>query len=113
MVATPVRVIVAYQWRLERDAFAGMLQDLRPQLDVHCVEPEHLDEAMARLTPHVVFGCRLAEAGPGTTPTWVLEYPDTEHLVNIITPQQHRTQNTLTVDDVIAILDEAEQRAIP
>jgi hypothetical protein len=112
MSTPPLRVIVAYEFFAYQDAIARMLQILRPQLNVHCVEPDDLDEAMARLRPQVVFGCRRAEEVPGISPTWVLEYPDTANRVDIITAQQHRVQITLTVDDVLAILDEAEQHAL-
>lgn len=112
MSAPPLRVIVAYELFTYQDTFARMLAILRPDLEVHCVEPAALDEAVARLAPQVVFGCRRSEDGPGASPAWVLVYPDTPNRVEIITAQHHRVQDTLTVDDVLAILDDAEQRAL-
>jgi hypothetical protein len=109
MSATPLRVIVAYEWLAYQEAVAGMLKIMRPELDVHCVEPENLDKAMICLRPQVVFGCRRTEEAPGASPTWVLSYPDASNRVDIITAQQHRVQSTLTEADVLGILDEAEQ----
>jgi len=75
-VAERVRLLVGNEPCAYREALAGALQLLRPELDVRLVAPEELDGAVRELRPHLVVCSRLSRAIRSGPVVWVLLYPD-------------------------------------
>ena len=55
-------IVVANEPRVYREAFAAVLQELRPYIEVICIEPDDLDEKVSHGRPRLVLCSQLTEA---------------------------------------------------
>lgn len=74
-----IRVLIANEPRVYREAISGALASLRPLIEVLCcADAEDLDGKAARFGPHLVICSRLTESVREGCPCWVVLYPEGE-----------------------------------
>ena len=78
-----MRVLVANEPRLYREAIAATLQELEPGVEVRVVEPEALDEEVNRDASDLVFCSRATLSVVVEAPVWVELYPEEQPLMVI------------------------------
>jgi hypothetical protein len=76
------RVLVANELRSYRETIARVITGLRPDVEVHEVEPEDLDAKVARLRPDLVICSRVTSTVESCVPVWAELYPD--HKVRVL-----------------------------
>ena len=115
-------VLVANEPRVYCQVISDALATLRPLVEVACAEPEELDEAVARLEPHLVICSRAAheEAAvwrSGCLLCWIVLYPDGEDRAEIWTcgggadgegAAAGRHLVGAEVGDLLSVVDETE-----
>lgn len=102
-----MRVLVANELCSYREAIAEVFKELRPHVEVRCVEPEDLDGEIVRVRPHMVLCSRLTEAVRSLL-AWVLLYPDGENRAEINSAGERTTLFDVQFDHLLAILDKIE-----
>ena len=104
------RVMIANEPLVYREAIAGCFQELRPHLEVLCVEPEDLGEQMARLETALVVCSRLTESVKRRSSSWIVLYPDAD-LTEMSVGGQYDIAGRLQLDGLLSILDQVESLA--
>jgi hypothetical protein len=102
-----MRILVANELRTYRETIADVFQELRPHVEIHCVDPDDLDHEIARVRPHMVLCSRLTDAVRSLL-AWVLLYPDGENRAEINTAGEHMTLFEVEFDHLLSILDKIE-----
>lgn len=102
-----MRVLVANELCSYREAIAEVFKELRPHVEIHCVEPEDLDGEIVRVRPHMVLCSRLTDAVRSLL-AWVLLYPDAENRAEISTAGERTTLINVDFDHLLSILDKIE-----
>jgi hypothetical protein len=74
-MAPPI-VLFANEPFVYREAMAGAVGAMRPDLDVRAVAPDELAAAIAREHPRFVVCSALPEAIRAHVPSWLVLYPD-------------------------------------
>lgn len=104
-----MRVLLAFDPRLYREAVARMLWEMRPHLAIISTGPDGLDGELERLEPHLV----LLDGAPSRVPTDVLAWVrvTTADQLDAIVCVDGRYSHIerMRVDDLLAIIDEAER----
>lgn len=100
-------VVVANELCTYRETLAEVFRELRPHVEIHCVEPEDLDHEIARLRPHMVLCSRLTDAVQSLL-TWVLLYPDGENQAVISSAGELVTVVDIEFDHLLSVLDNIE-----
>src|SRR3954471_9295394 len=102
-----MRILVANELCTYRETIASVFQELRPHVEVRCVEPDELDREIARVRPHMVLCSRLTEAVQSLL-AWFLLYPDGENHAVINTAGETVTLADVEFGHLLSILDKAE-----
>jgi hypothetical protein len=102
-----MRVLVANELCTYRETIADVFQELRPHVEVHCIEPDELDQEIARVHPHMVLCSRLTD-GVSSLLAWILLYPDGENHAVINTAGETVTLTDVEFGHLLSILDKAE-----
>ena len=102
-----IRVLVANELCTYRQTIADGFQELRPHFEVHCVDPDDLDQEIARVRPHMVLCSRLTDAVQSLL-AWILLYPDGENRAEISTAGERMTLIDVKFDHLLSILDKIE-----
>jgi hypothetical protein len=103
-----MRVLVANDPCLYREAITDALRELRPHLEVRAIEPDDLDGEVARLRPHLVVCSRAPDAARDGALTWVVLYPDGENRAEVITAVERATVAGIAFGDLLSIVDSTE-----
>jgi len=106
-----MRALIANDPRVYREVISDALRRLRPLIEVSAASPEELDEAVARVHPHLVICSRLTAAARAGCLAWVVLYPDGEDRAEI-GGAEGRTAllNGVEVADLLSVVDETEIR---
>lgn len=102
-----MRVLVANELCTYREAIAEIFQELRPHVEIHCIEPDDLDREIARLRPHMVLCSRLTDAVQSLL-AWILLYPDGENRAVISTAGELVTVVDIEFGHLLSNLDKTE-----
>ncbi len=103
-----MRVLVANEPCVYREAITNVLRELRPHVEVDAVEPYGLDGEIARLRPQLVVcskPCTVAENG---ALTWVLLYPNGDNRAEIVTAGERLMIAGIAFGDLLSIVDSTE-----
>ncbi len=111
-----MRVLVANDPRVYREAIAGALPELRPRLllEVFRAEPGELEREAARVLPHLIFCSRRlggTVARSAGLLAWMVLYPNGEERAEagdasgrtVVFPQG------VTLDDLLCVVDRTGQ----
>lgn len=110
-----MRVLVANDPRVYREAIAGVLPTLRPLVEVFLAEPDELEKEAKRVLPHlIVCSGRITTALARTAGllAWVVLYPDGEDRVEVGDAASGETTlfpEGFVVNDLLSVVDEASR----
>jgi hypothetical protein len=104
-----MRVLVANEPNVYREAIAEALRELRPHVEVSTAEPGDLDREIGRLEPHLVVCSRISTAVEAVR-AWVLLYPDGENRAEIKAADSRVTVEDMKLGDLISAMDGMEHR---
>ena len=102
-----MRVLVANDPCLYREAITDALRELRPQIEVSAIEPGVLEGEVARLRPHLVV-CSQISAAVRALQAWIMLYPDGENQAVINTAGEQVTVDDVRLGDLLSIIDRTE-----
>ena len=104
-------IVVANEPRAYREAFAAVLQALRPHLEVICIEPGDLDGTVAHGRPHLVLCSQLTEAVQMCCDSWILLYPNRKNRALISVAGRWTVVTNIAFPDLLSVIDELEPPA--
>jgi hypothetical protein len=99
------RVLVANELRSYRETIARVITGLRPEVEVHEVEPEDLDAKVARLRPDLVICSRVTSTVESCVPVWAELYPDHKFYSRVGRQGETTTVNDMQLPDLLKLLD--------
>jgi hypothetical protein len=102
-----MRVLVANDPCLYREAITDALRELRPQIDVSTIEPGVLEGEVARLRPHLVV-CSQINAAVHALLAWIVIYPNGENRAVINTAGEQETIKDVRLGDLLSTIDRIE-----
>jgi len=106
-----IRVLVGNDPRSYREVIAGVFHELRPEAEVHVVDPADLDRAIQQRSPHLVVCSRLT-SGVMTGPfAWVLLYPDGARTVTASVGGRRMQSQDMSLEGLLALIDRAGEMA--
>jgi len=103
----PLFVLVANEPRAYRDALAGTLAVLRPDLRVESLAPNALDRALARPRPPVVVCSRLTPRVEALACAWIVLYPGQESVAIVRGPDGGHVVPDPDLDDLLDAIRQA------
>ena len=106
------RILLGNEPRAYREALGAALRQHRPEAEVVLVEPAALDTEIAERPPRVVVCSALTSAVATRVPAWVLLYPDGARLVVTCLGGERTTAGDLDLNDLLALVDRAQQPAL-
>lgn len=101
------RILVANDPRSYREALAGTIQELRPEVEVCVVSPEKLNGALGAISPDLVICSKLTETIQDGVSVWIELYPDGESLAVVSVEGQHSEYNDLDLLSLLSYVDKA------
>ena len=105
-----MHVLVAIEPRIYREAIGETIRDLRPHVEVSVLDPQALLAGVGRLDPELVLAGRPDPCAPPGRAAWV-EYRPYERLARICIGGHRRGLEEVSMEDIISIVDEAEELA--
>jgi hypothetical protein len=103
-----IHILVANEPCTYREAITDVLRELRPHIEVNSVEPDGLDNEVARLRPHLVVCSRITVAVQALL-GWVMLYPDGENLAVISAAGEKMTVDNVGLGDLLSFIDRVER----
>ena len=82
---------------------------LRPSIEVATTQPEELAQEMARFNPQVVVSSQSEATSPAPEQAWVKIPTDPAQPAEVVFGGRRRTVSGLTLEVLLAVIDEAEQ----
>ena len=110
MVASRILVAFEDEYRAYREVIAAAIRVLRPGAQVHSANLEVLAQEVERLGPHVVICSRPNTVAPGGRPAWVVLPTDPTRVAKICVGGRYSEQANPTVEVLVGIVDEVEER---
>jgi hypothetical protein len=104
-------IVVANEPRAYREAFAAVLHELRPHIEVICIEPDDLDEKVSHGSPRLVLCSRLTEALQMCCDAWILLYPNGENRALISVAGRRTVVTNIAFSHLLSVIDELEPLA--
>ncbi|QIN81280.1 hypothetical protein GBA63_00585 [Rubrobacter tropicus] len=101
------RVLLANEPRSYRQAIAGALQALRPDVEFEEIEPETLDAEVVRRGPQLVICSRATRAVQAAAPSWVELYADYGTISSVSIHLERTTVEGMEISDLLQIVDRA------
>ncbi len=107
-----MRALIADDPRVYRELILISFRRFRPLVEVSAALPEELDEAVARVRPHLIIcSSRLSAAARAACLAWVVLYPDGENLTEIgAVGGRTALLAGVGVSDLLSVVDETELR---
>ncbi|MBW3633591.1 MAG: hypothetical protein KY456_11265 [Chloroflexi bacterium] len=109
-VTDSFRVVIGNEPRFYREALAGALRLLRPDVEVVLAETAALDDEVGRRGGLVVCS-RLSPTIQTQAPTWILLYPEAENRAVVGLAGRERSIPSVEIADLLGVIDEAERLA--
>ena len=98
----------AEEYRAYREVIAAGIRLLRPHTEVRTVAPTDLGAELGRFGPQVVVCGAPGRPDPGHTPAWVDLPPEVGRPARVRVGDRRREAPGLTMEGLLAIVDEAE-----
>ena len=99
-------IVVANEPRAYREALAAALHELRPHIEVICIEPADLDRNVCQYSPRLVLCSRLTEAVETCCNAWILLYPNRENRAVISIAGRRTVVTEVEFSHLLAVIDE-------
>jgi hypothetical protein len=104
-------ILVANEPRAYREALAAALHELRPHIEVICIEPADLARTVCEYSPRLVLCSWLIEAVARCSDAWILLYPDRENRAVISVGGRRTVVANITFSQLLSVIDELEPLA--
>lgn len=101
------RVLLANEPRSYRQAIAGALQALRPDVEFEETEPERLDVEVGRRALQLVICSHVTPAVQAAAPSWVELYTDHGSISSVSIHLERFTVKGMEISDLLLIVDRA------
>jgi hypothetical protein len=104
--------LVAFEdeYRTYREVIAAAIRVLRPGAQVQSANLDALAGEVERLVPHLVICTRPNTVDPGGRPAWVVLPTDPTRPARICVGGSYSEQANPTVEVLVGIVDEVEER---
>jgi hypothetical protein len=102
-----MRILVANEPCIYREAITNVLRELRPHIEVSAIEPESLDREVTSHCPHLVVCSRITAAMHNLS-AWIMLYPESENHAVISTGGERTTVNNIRFSDLLSTIDQTE-----
>jgi hypothetical protein len=109
-MAEGLRILVANEPRMHREAHAGVLREQFPAAEVVIVDPAELDGSLAELAPHLVICSELSDAVRGVF-AWMLLYPDLADVVVTSIAGRQSVEQHVSIEHLLEAVRETERQA--
>ena len=107
-MAIGMRVLMAIEPRSYREVIGEAIQGLRPHLEVVIVEPDALEQEMARLDPGLVICSRPEITSANGRPAWIEFRPYAQPAARIHVGGRRFELKEVELEDLLSVVDEAE-----
>jgi hypothetical protein len=104
-----MRVLVANEPFVYREVISATFQELRPHVEVICVEPQDLDREFSRLVPHLVVCSGVTALVERAAIAWVELYPEHASRAVVSLGGEETTSDAIDFDTLLSILDRVER----
>ena len=105
------RIVVANEPRAYREALAAALHELRPHIEVICIEPDDLARTVCAYSPRLVLCSRFTEVVERCSDAWILLYPDRENRAVISVAGRRTVVANIEFSQLLSAIDELEPPA--
>jgi hypothetical protein len=105
-----MRIIVANEPCLYRDSLYSILRAFRPDAMIMLAQPAQLDRLIAEEHPHVVLCSQPRPTRHAEILTWIVVYPEGQNITHIYIGNEQETIPNLSMVELLAIIDQTEQR---
>lgn len=106
------RVLLANEPRSYRQAIAGALQALRPDVEFEEIEPETLDAEVGRSAPQLVICSHVTPAVQAAASSWVELYTDYGSISSVSIRLERSTVEGIEISDLLQIVDRVVTSAL-
>lgn len=106
------RVLLANEPRSYRQAIAGALQALRPDVEFEEIEPESLDAEVGRLAPQLVICSHVTPAVRAAASSWVELYTDYGSISSVSIRLERSKVEGIEISDLLQIVDRVVASAL-
>ena len=103
-------VVFEDEYRAYREVIAAAIRVLRPGAQVQSANLDALAQEVERLVPHVVICSKPNTVDPGGRPAWVVLPTDPTRSARICVGGRYSEQANPTVEVLVGIVDEVEER---
>jgi F420-dependent methylenetetrahydromethanopterin dehydrogenase len=110
LVAARILVAIEDEYLAYREVIAAAIRVLRPGAQVQSANLDALAQEVERLVPHVVLCSRPNTVDPGGRPAWVVLPTDPTRPARICVGGRYSEQANPTVEVLVGIVDEVEER---
>jgi hypothetical protein len=104
-------IVVANEPRAYREALAAALHELRPHIEVICIEPNDLEGTVCAYRPRLVLCSRRTEAVERCSEAWILLYPERENRAVISVAGRRTVVPDVEFAQLLSVIDELEPPA--
>jgi hypothetical protein len=105
------RVLMANEPRAYREGIAAVISQLRPEVEIQTVEPDHLDASIERFSPDMVICSKATDALEGGVRVWVELYPENASYSVASIGGRRMEYPEIQLPDLLSIVDKAEELA--
>ena len=102
-----MRVLVANEPLAYREVISAALRELRPQVEVHTIEPTGLHRELRRLTPGLVVCSQATALLEHEVPAWVELYPQHTSKAVVSLAGRKTVFEEMDFATLLSIIDEA------
>lgn len=102
------RILVAHELGCYREAIAGALRGIRPEVEVFEAEVASLDREVRWLLPDMVITSKVTKLVEGRIPVWVELYPDCEPTSVVGIRGELSTVEDMELSDLVLLIDHVE-----
>jgi len=102
---SPVRVLIAHSLNTYASSLAGLLQEIRPSLDIERVEIAELDDRLSSAPGALVIVDRSSETIDQRAGACILYYPDQRNVAIVRYGPLARTIENPAWEDMLAAID--------
>jgi len=104
---SPVRVLIAHSLNLYASALAGLLQEIRPALDIERVEFDDLGDRLSASPGALVITDRTSDEIDQRAGACILYYPDQRNIAVVRSGPAPRTIESPAWEDMLSAIDSA------
>ena len=104
-----MRIVMAVEPRAYREVIGNALQELRSHLEVVILEPDGVDQALARLDPDLVICDGCASSNPNGSAAWVEYDPFEEPPGMVSLDGDHTKLEELNLEDLLWVVDKVDE----